>query len=235
MGEAGISPGEVSKEISEHRQHASAHHDGSPADRRITIVEAVGCWRSSPSSPRYSGYASAKWSTEESLTLARANTARTEANRSYMEAAEARNFDATAFNAWFTAYLDGNEEGTEIAEKRFSAQLAPAFEAWIETDPFTDPDAPNGPTYMDEYEQPEKDKALELDESADDLYGEGSTAGRTADDYVRTAVFLATVLFLVGISGHFRVRATRYGLIGVASMMLVWWVGLLVTTPFPPS
>lgn len=234
MGEAGLSPGEVSKEISEHRQHASSHDVPSPADRRITIVEAL-MLAVVAILAAYSGFASAKWSTEESLTLARASTARTEANRAYMEAAEDRNFDSTAFNAWFTAYLDGNEEGTEIAEKRFSAQLAPAFAAWIETDPFVNPDAPDGPTYMDEYEQPENDRAMELDQSADDLYAQGSTAGRTADDYVRIAVFLATVLFLVGISGHFRVRSARYGLIGVASVMLIWSVGLLLTSPFPPS
>ena len=234
MGEAGLSPAEVSKEIAEHHQHAASHDVQSPADRRITIVEAL-MLAVVAILAAYSGFASAKWSTEESLTLARANTARTEANRAYMEAAEARNFDATAFNAWFTAYLDGNEEGTEIAEKRFSAQLAPAFEAWMETDPFVNPDAPAGPTYMDDYEQPANDLAVELDQSADDLYAEGSIAGRTADDYVRTAVFLATVLFLVGISGHFRVRSARYGLIGVASVMLIWSVILLVTTPFPPS
>ena len=32
-------------------------------------------------------------------------------------------------------------------------------------------------------------------------------AGATADKYIRETVFLATVLFLVGISGRFRIRA----------------------------
>jgi putative flippase GtrA len=47
-------------------------------------------------------------------------------------------------------------------------------------------------------------------------------------------VFLATVLFLVGISGHFRVRAARYGLVGVSAVILALAVALLITSPKPP-
>ena len=43
--------------------------------------------------------------------------------------------------------------------------------------------------------------------AADDKFAAGQEAAENADDYVRTTVYLATVLFLVGISGHFRVRA----------------------------
>jgi hypothetical protein len=42
------------------------------------------------------------------------------------------------------------------------------------------------------------------------------------------------VLFLVGISGHFRVRAARYGLVGVGGVILVLAVALLVISPKPP-
>ena len=41
----------------------------------------------------------------------------------------------------------------------------------------------------------------------------GSDAGGTADKYVRDTVFLATVLFLIGISGHLKLRQARYGLV----------------------
>jgi hypothetical protein len=44
-------------------------------------------------------------------------------------------------------------------------------------------------------------------DEANALFDEGAEAAETADRYVRITVFLATVLFLVGISGHFRVRA----------------------------
>ncbi len=95
----GLSPGEVGKEISEHRAHAEEEKQEGPAaeakgqDRVITIIEAVllavvavlAAW---------SGFASAKWSTQSSLELAKASAARTEANREAYLAADLKNFDA---------------------------------------------------------------------------------------------------------------------------------------------
>ena len=52
---------------------------------------------------------------------------------------------------------------------------------------------------------------------------------------MRTTVFLATVLFLVGISGHFRVRVARYGLVAVGGCILVAAVVILLAAPKPPG
>ena len=141
------------------------------------------------------------------LELARASTARTEANRAQLDAMETRNLDASTFNTWFIAYTAGNADDMAIAERRFRPEFKVAFDAWIATNPKTNPDSPPGPTYMPEYQQPDAEKAKELDASADDHFNLGEEDGTTADKYVRTTVFLATVLFLVGISGHFRVRS----------------------------
>jgi hypothetical protein len=47
-------------------------------------------------------------------------------------------------------------------------------------------------------------------------------------------VYLATVLFLVGISGHFKVRGARIALIGVAGVILTYSVISLIIAPKPP-
>jgi hypothetical protein len=233
MGEAGLSPSEVGKEIAEHRKHTAGHEHLTGHERVMTIIEALllavvavlAAW---------SGYASAQWGTESSLALNRASAARTEANRADMEAMETRNLDSSTFEAWFTAYSVGNEQAMEVAERRFRPEYAVAFDAWMATDPFNDPDAPDGPAYMEEYEIPQEAEAEELDAEATHLYEEGAEAGATADDYVRTTVFLASVLFLVGISGHFRVRIARIGLVATGSAILVLSVVLLATSPIPP-
>ena len=63
----------------------------------------------------------------------------------------------------------------------------------------------------------------------------GAKAGATADKYIRATVFLATVLFLVGISGHFRIRQARIGLIGAGGLLLAFAVIQLLDLPGPPS
>jgi hypothetical protein len=232
MGEAGLSPSEVGKEIAQHRTH-SADHEQSGHERVRTIVEAVllavvavlAAW---------SGYASAQWGTDSRLTLSRASTARVEANRFEMEALEIRNLDSSMFEAWFSAYAVDNEEAMRLAEHRFRPEYQVAFDAWMATDPVNDPDAPKGPAYMDEYVVAQDDSAREKNAEADELYAEGAEAGTTADEYVRTTVFLASVLFLVGISGHFRVRAARIGLVATGGAILLLSVALLATSPIPP-
>ena len=235
----GLSPSEVGKEIAEHhKKEAEEQANGSASeakghDRLITIIEALllavvavlAAW---------SGFAAAKWGTEASLQLAKASAARTEANRAAYQAADLRNFDSLTFNAWFTAYVAGNKNAMRVAEYRFRPEFEVAFNAWLRTHPFTNPQAPKGPTYMPQYAQPELAQSRLLDARADNYYTLGEEAGGNADGYVRTTVYLATVLFLVGISGHFRVRAARLGLVGVGGVILTFSCVLLVLAPKPP-
>jgi hypothetical protein len=238
----GLSPGEVGKEIAEHHKKAAEteeeQKEGSAAeikgrDRVVTVIEAIllavvavlAAW---------SGFAAAKWGTESSLQLAKASAARTEANRAAYQAADLRNFDSLTFNAWFTAYVARNKSAMRVAELRFRPDFLVAFNAWLKTHPFTNPNAPKGPTYMPQYRQPELAQANMLDARADTHYALGEAAGSNSDGYVRTTVYLATVLFLVGISGHFRVRAARLGLIGVGGVILVFSSVLLLLAPKPP-
>jgi hypothetical protein len=234
----GLSPSEVGKEIAEHHKKAKEQEEGSAAeakgrDRVITIIEAL-LLAVVAVLAAYSGFAAAKWGTESSLQLAKASAARTEANRAAYQAADLRNFDSLTFNAWFTAYVAKNKTAIRVAEMRFRPVFLAAFDAWLKTHPFTNPDAPKGPTYMPEYRQPELARANRLDTIADTHYALGETAGGNSDGYVRTTVYRATVLFLVGISGHFRVRAARLGLIGVGGVILVFASVLLILAPKPP-
>ena len=87
---------------------------------------------------------------------------------------------------------------------------------------------------MPEYQQPDVEHGKELDPRAEKTFVEGSESGDTADKYVRATVYLATVLFLVGISGHFRVRVARYGLVGVGVIVLTVSVVTLLTLPGLP-
>jgi hypothetical protein len=226
----GLSPTEVGKEIGEHAKHAGGYDR---RDRAIAIGEAlllsvvtvVAAW---------SGYSAAKWGTESSLTLAQASATRTKANRQFQESLEYRVGDATTFNAWFDAYLSGDREAIEVAERRFRPEFRVAFDAWIATDPFENPDAPPGPQAMPEYVPTGLARSRELDAEADELFAEGHEAAETADNYVRTTVILASVLFLVGISTQFPLRGVRYGLIAVGGALLVFAGVLILLLPSPP-
>ncbi|HEY6772019.1 MAG TPA: hypothetical protein VI035_06170 [Solirubrobacterales bacterium] len=229
----GLSADEVGKEIAGH----AAHGDSGAHDRRdhlVSITEAVllsvvallAAW---------SGYAAAKWSTEQRVGLADASGLRSKASRAQLKAIEVRNFDSSTFEAWFAAYTAGNRQAMEIAERRFRPGFRVAFDAWRATKPETNPNAPRGPTYMPEYRQPGLGAAAALDHQADEAFDSGEEAGSRSDRYVRTTVFLASVLFLVGISTRFPVRGGRYALVGLGTVLLIISCVLLLQLPGPPT
>jgi hypothetical protein len=183
----------------------------------------------------YSGYAAAKWSTEASVTLASASAERTKANRDNLQALQIRTLDSVSFNAWFAAFTASNANAERLAEKRLRPGYRPAFHAWLATDPAHNPNAPPGPSYMPQYVIPQEAAAKIYDAKADASFAAGAKAGATGDKYVRDTVFLASVLFLVGISGHFPLRRARYGLVTVGSLILIFAVIQLLGLPAPPA
>jgi hypothetical protein len=208
--------------------------DDAEHDRAVAIAEAV-MLAVVAVLAAYSGYAAAKWGTRSSVSLASASTARTKANQAHIEALQIRTLDSVAFNAWFTAFTAGDPGDQRLAERRLRPGYRPAFHAWRATDPAHNPNAPPGPGYMPQYRIPQDATARLYDAKADAQFARGSDAGDTSDKYIRDTVFLATVLFLVGIASHFQVRPARLGLIGVAAAMLVFSVVQLITLPGPPG
>ncbi len=229
----GLSAHEVGKEIAGH----AAHGDGEMQDRRdrlVAIAEAV-LLSVVALLTAWSGFAAAKWSTEQRVGLADASSLRTKASRAQLKAVEVRNFDSSTFEAWFAAYTAGNKQAMAIAERRFRPGFKTAFEAWRATNPESNPNAPRGPTYVPEYHQPGLAQAAALDRQADEAFTHGEDAGSRSDDYIRTTVFLASVLFLVGISTRFPLRGGRYALVGLGTALLVVSFVLLLQLPGPPT
>lgn len=224
----GLSPSEVAKELRRHHEEEAREVIG----RAIPVIEAV-LLSVVTIVTAWAGYSAAKWSTDSRLDLAQASSLRLQANRSLATAAELRNFDSSTFGAWFTAYVLGNKEKAALAERRFRPQLRVAFDAWLATDPDTNPSAPPGPTFMKEYLQPDVVKAAALDKRADEATASGDHAGVVADNYIRVTLLLATVLFMVGIGTTFKQRRVRYVLAVVGGVMLVAAVVLITQQPLP--
>lgn len=227
----GLSGSELAKEISHHAEHA-ADEDDRGKHRWVSICEAV-LLSVVAIAAAYSGYSAAQWSTDSSVSLAAASAARTKANGADLASLAQRNFDSSTFNAWFTAYIGHDARGMALARKRFSPAFQVAFDAWWKTHPSVNLSSPPGPTYMPEYKQPQLAAAEALDRVADAHFAAGAAAGATSDKYVRVTVYLATVLFLVGISGHFPVLAARYGLVTVGGLLVVFALVQLLELPRP--
>ncbi len=189
------------------------------------------CWRSWRSWPRTRDSPRPNGIRSHRSRLAQASAARTEANRAALNADNLKNFDSTTFNTWFTAYIAGDTTAEAVAVRRFRPAFKVAFDAWLAEQPFTNTKAPPGPTYMPEYKQPQLVQAAALDARATRDYTLGVEAGSNADNYIRDTIYLATILFLIGISGHFRFLRIRLALVALSGIMMIVAVVEIATSP----
>ena len=241
----GLDPVETGRKLHEHthEQEEEAHRRAadSDADKKakrhsrilqsgeallLALVTIAAAW---------AGYVAAKWGTTSRVEIAQSSTLRNLATRADLEALTTRNFDSSTFNAWFTAYTLGNKPAEAIAIRRFRPGFRVAFDAWLATNPLHNPHAPPGPTYMPQYRLPQQTKANALDAAATVKFDEGTHGGEISDNYIRITVFLAAVLFLVGIGSTFKLHQIRYALITFGTVLLVLAVVLIFREPGPPS
>ena len=192
----------------------------------LSIVTITAAW---------AGYSAARWGTASRVDIAQSSTLRNLATRDDITAISLRNFDASTFNAWFTAFTLNSPQKEAIAVRRFRPQFLVAFNAWMATDPLHNPHAPPGPTYMPQYKLPAQAQANALDNEASAKFAAGTQAGLTGDNYVQITVFLAAVLFLVGIGSSFKLHGVRYALITFGSVLLIIAVVLILKQPALPS
>jgi hypothetical protein len=237
----GLNPIETGRKLHEHgeaQEHAEketgSRDAGDRHSRIVQIGEAV-LLALVTLTAAWAGYSAAKWGSASRIEIAESSTLRNIATRDNLTALSQRNFDSTTFDAWFIAFTLNNPQKEAIAERRFRPAFRVAFNAWMATDPLHNPHAPPGPTYMPEYKLPAQAQANALDNEATAKFNSGNSAANTSDNYVRITVFLAAVLFLVGIGSSFKLHTIRYALITIGTILLVFSVVLILQQPGLPS
>jgi hypothetical protein len=88
---------------------------------------------------------------------------------------------------------------------------------------------------MPQYKLPALAQAKALDNEATAKFHAGNQAAQTGDNFVRITVFLAGVLFLVGIGSSFKLNDIRYALITFGCVLLVLSVVLILRQPGLPN
>lgn len=179
----------------------------------------------------WSGYQSALWDGREANLYGQASKLRFQANAHETRAGQEQVYDGSTVNAWLSAKLQGDERVAAAFERRLLPELRPAFRAWVATDPLHNPRAPAGPMLMPQYRNADLEQAAALNARASAAFERGTHARENGDDYVRTTVLLATVLFLIAVSQRFEAHRVRTAVLAVALVLLGIALGLVVSYP----
>ena len=144
----------------------------------------------------WTGYQAARGDGAQSVLYGQATRDRFQADATSTLGGRQLVADSAMFNGWLQARAANNPQLQAAFVRRFTPEYRSAFEAWLKTDPFTNPAAPAGPGYMPQYRNPQLEEAKRLNAQASATFDEGTEARETADKYVRMTVLFALVLFL---------------------------------------
>jgi hypothetical protein len=179
----------------------------------------------------WSGYQAARWDGRQSELYGVASTIRIQADQLLTLGGQQRLLDVSTFNTWIQARSSGDKELAALYVRRFSPEFKVAFDAWISTHPFTNPGALPGPSFMPEYVNHQIEQGMAMNQRSNRVFDDGTLAKRRSDDYIRTTVVLATVLFLLAISQRFQVFRVRIGVLVVAGGLMLY--GIITILAFP--
>jgi hypothetical protein len=179
----------------------------------------------------WSGFQASQWGGEMSISFSAASSARIEASRHEATANRMQTIQVGLFAQWLQAYGADDEQLTQFLEDRFPPPLDEAFDAWVATEPLTNPDAPSSPFDMEEYHLPALDDAAAADDRADAEVGEALADNQRGDNYSILTVAFATVLFFTALSGRMRARRSQWTLLAIAGTGFVICSILLLTFP----
>jgi hypothetical protein len=218
---------EVAHKLSEHEKADRAKHRWQEAVEVLEVlVLAIAAIATA-----WSGYQAARGDGRQSVLYAESSRDRFQAEAASTRGGQELVADSSMFNAWLQAKAANDPQLQAGFARRFTPEHRSAFQAWLKTDPFTNPAAPAGPGYMPQYRNRDLEEARRLNDQASAAFTEGTEARETADTYVRVTVLFALVLFLVAVGQRFRVRMVRVGANAVAFGLLAYGLYSLSTLP----
>jgi hypothetical protein len=171
----------------------------------------------------WSSYQATRWNGEQARAGSRTNQIRVEAARAQGEGESQTQVDIATFIQWVDANAREDDDLAAFYEQRFRDEFQPAFDAWLATDPFEDPDAPPTPFAMDEYVVAATEQAADLDEQEQASAAEVRRNVLRASDYVLGVVLYAVALFFAGMSTKLESLRMR------STLLVVGWAVFLGT------
>lgn len=196
----------------------------------------------------WSAFQATKWGGVQSDSYSRAGAARVESVRASNRADQLSAIDVGTFTSWMAAVAADERAGLEsgLGDDGYSphpgtesafvyARMRPEFlvamDAWLETAPTLDPDAPPTPFAMADYVLADAEVAAEKEQRAEAYSATARAASQDGDNYVMMTILFALVIVVVGIGNKMDSLRPRRSLVGLATVILVAAVVTVLTFP----
>jgi hypothetical protein len=173
------------------------------------------------------GYQATRWNGEEGDLARQSAALQVEAARQFGLATQIVSYDSNMIGQYANAAVDGNDALMRFyRETLIRSDFLPILDRWQEqVDAGTTPDnLLEDQEYLDVQLESYRLTVAE----AEALSVEAQQAGNEADDYVLTALILASSLFFAGLTTSFRVRFARLLLLSGSALLIAYAASRLV-------
>jgi hypothetical protein len=179
----------------------------------------------------WASYQATRWNGEQTKASSRTTALRIQASSASALAESQTQIDVATFIQWVDAKAHGDEALQQFYEARFRPEFVPAFQAWLATDPLTNPDAPPTPFAMKEYAPAARTDADSLERRAEASSAVVQRNVQRSADYVLGVVLFAAALFFAGMSTKLHAPRLRAITLGIGCLIFVGTAIYLATLP----
>ena len=158
----------------------------------------------------WSAYQASRWGGVEARNFCDANADRVLATEKADFAEQEFAIDVEMFVEFSKVTFNNDQVAIEYFENvLFRDEMKVAIDAWLATDPWKSPNAPETPFDMPQYKNENREESKVLQKSANEKQDVATQAIEQSDRYILFTVLFASVLFFAGISTKFKAPHVR--------------------------
>src|SRR5262245_2965631 len=139
--------------------------------------------------------------------------------------------DVLLFSQYINARASSNEALARFYSDRFRGEAKAAFEAWMATRPFENPDALPHPFMTNLYQPRLLEDARLAEAESQRFWQQAGEAGRTGRSYVLVTVLLASALFCGGTASKFEILWVRRTVLALGLGAFLFAAARLLSLP----
>ena len=157
---------------------------------------------------------------QRTMNLSAVSGRRAAANQ--LQATQMGLLDVLLFSQYINARVESNDALSRFYAERFRSEAKTAFEAWMATRPFENPNAPAHPFVTNLYQPRVLAEAGLAEAESQRLWQQAGEAGRTSRSYVLITVLLASALFCGGTASKFEALWIRRAVLALGLAAFVF-------------
>ena len=179
----------------------------------------------------WSAYQATLWGGIQTFLLRDVNSASMKFILNTIQQGQRTGLDALLFIEYIKALHNNDQELADFFLERVRPELRVAIEAWLETDPFENPNAPPHPFVMPDYVTDFAKEAEQFAKESELKLEEAQQANQHSDNYVLLTVLYASVLFIGSIITKFSSKQLRLIVLIAGLVIFSVATGMLFTMP----